>query len=137
LTGPGCAGRHLEQGTAGRCTECRLTARLVTPACLAPSDGRHNRASQLPDSGNVTLNSGNLSYIGNGNVSGGTVSGGELAGALVLNPGQDNVTITRSGTAYTPYLRFASRPDLAHDRTTVSFWTDANSYIQFQANRPL
>ena len=86
---------------------------------------------QLPDSGNITLNGGNLNYVGNG-----SISGGELAGALVLNPGQNTITTSRSGSGYTPYLAFASVSTSHTTGATVSF-VPTNSTIQFQANPPV
>ena len=49
-------------------------------------------ANQLPDTANVILSGGNLSYTGSGNV------GGESVGALVLNPGQNTITTSCTGT---------------------------------------
>jgi autotransporter-associated beta strand protein len=88
--------------------------------------------AQLPDGANIALSGGNLSYIGNG-----STNPGELAGALILHPGQNNVTVSRaSGTTYTPYLRFAAGPISHTVGATVDFSADSNSYIQFQTNPP-
>ena len=88
--------------------------------------------SQLPDSGNVTLSGGSLTYIGTGS------NPGELAGALVLGAGQNNITtsLASGSTTYTPYLRFASGPTSHTAGAMVNFSPASNSYIQFQSNPP-
>jgi autotransporter-associated beta strand protein len=86
-------------------------------------------SSQLPASGNITLNGGNLGYVGNG-----SVNPGQVAGGLVLNPGQNTVTTSNvAGSAC--YLQFASGPTSHTTGATVNF-VPTSSYIQFQANPP-
>jgi autotransporter-associated beta strand protein len=87
--------------------------------------------AQLPNSGNLTLSGGNLTYVGSG-----SVNPGEMAGALVLNPGQSDIALSNAGTG-TTYLRFASAPVSHATGATVNYSTDANSSVQFQTNPPV
>ena len=85
-------------------------------------------ANQLPASGNVTLTGGNLSYVSASNSA-------EQAGALLLNPGQNTILVSRNGSSNTPGLSFAAWP--AHTTgATVTYGTDAYSTIGFQSGVP-
>jgi len=87
-----------------------------------------NNVNQLPDATNISLGGGRLDFTGN---SSGT---GESVGALIPNPGSNNI-VTRRASG-TPYLRFATGPGAHSTGATVNFYSDANSSIQFQANPP-
>jgi autotransporter-associated beta strand protein len=102
----------------------------VTQGCLLQVSG--GSSGQLPDSGNITLNGGNLNYLAN--VSAGTA--GELTGTLLLNPGQSSVTASNSGNGLS-YLRFVSGAPSAVVGATVNFAVSSTSaLIQFQSNPP-
>ena len=86
--------------------------------------------NQIADSANVLLGGGAIRYVGNG-----TFSGGEDVGALVLNPGQNDIVVSRSAGTNTPYLRFAAGPASHVMGATVGF-NGTNAQILFQANAP-
>jgi fibronectin-binding autotransporter adhesin len=81
---------------------------------------------QLPDAGNLTLSGGSLSFTGTGVVS-------ESTGALILNAGQNTITVSNGGGI--SYLRFASGPANPATGATVNFCpVGVNTQIQFAAN---
>ena len=101
-TGPTTvSGGTLAIGTSGSVNDTSGIA-VNQGATLQVTAG--SSANQLPDTANVVLSGGNLSYTGSGNVS------GESVGALVLNPGQNTITTSCTGTGSAPFLRFASGP---------------------------
>ena len=103
---------------------------IVSQGCLLQVSGS---GGQLLGSGSITLNGGNLNY--SGNVSAGTA--GEVAGALLLNPGQSNITTSNTPGSGSSYLRFAGGGPLADTAATVNFAVSStNASIQFQGSPP-
>ena len=85
--------------------------------------------SPLPDTGDLTLGGGMLSYAANG-----SSSAGESAGTLALNPGQSQVVVSNAGSG-TPYLRFAGAT--AHTTGATVGFSASGSQIEFVSNPPL
>ncbi len=102
----------------------------INPGAALQITAAGTTVNQIADSANVILGGGAIRYVGNG-----TLSGGEDVGALVLNPGQNDVVVSRATGANTPYLRFASGPAAHLVGATVSF-NGTNAQILFQANAP-
>jgi len=105
------------------------TSISIGPGGILQVTAGSSSGGQLPDSGNITLAGGSLTFIDNG-----ATNPGELAGALVLNPGQNNVTASNSGSG-TPYLRFASAP-LSHTVGATVDFTSTSAAVEYQTNPP-
>ena len=84
--------------------------------------------SQLPVTGNLTLDGGMLDYAANG-----SLSPGESAGTLALNPGQSQVVVSNAGSG-TPYLRFAGAA--SHTTGATVGFSTSGAKIDFLSNPP-
>ena len=101
----------------------------VSQGCLLQVSG--GSGGQLPGSGSITLDGGNLNYLAN--VSAGTA--GEVTGALSLNPGQSSVTTGNAGSGVS-YLRFSGAPSAVIGATVNFAVSSTNASIQFLTNPP-